>query len=261
MKFTAPAKINLNLSIAGRRDDGYHLLQSDMAFAHWGDEITITPSDEFSLTADGAYAHIFTDDLLSTNRGAPNLIVRAVYAMADRANKNPDFHIHVTKNIPAGAGLGGGSSNAAMVMQALNKYWKLGLSMDELCTMGLKLGAELPGCLHARPCRVSGIGDVIDPINIAPMHLLITWPDTSLLTKDVFGAYEGTAHEANDLTDAAISLCPEIGGLIAQLGACDGCKNASMSGSGSACFGVFENIGQAETAKSKFKNAIVTTTT
>jgi len=260
MKFMAPAKINLNLSIAGRRADGYHLLQSDMVFTTWGDEITITPSDEFTLTADGPYSNIFTADLLSTDRGASNLIIRAVYALIHNRNILPSIHVHVNKVIPAGAGLGGGSSNAAAVIHALNDYWKLNLSMDELCAVGLELGAELPACLHARPCRVTGIGDIIEPIDVSPMILLIVWPDAPLLTKDVFGVYESEVHEVNDLTDAAISLCPEIGDLISVLQSSKGCVRANMSGSGSACFGVFENINQAKAAQSQFKNAIVTTT-
>jgi len=242
MKLTSPAKINLNLHVTGRRADGYHLLQSDMVFTHWGDEISITPSDQFTLTADGPYSNIFTGELLSTNRGAPNLIVRAVYAMADKANKN-----------------------AAAVMHALNDMWGLNLSMDELCTMGVELGAELPVCLHApQPCRVSGIGDVIEPIEVAPLNLLIVWPDAdaSLLTKDVFDLYRQDppikSEDDNHLADAAISLCPEIGDLITVLQASEGCQTASMSGSGSACFGIFETLDQAEAAKSQFKNAIVT---
>lgn len=261
MNFIAPAKINLNLSIVGRRTDGYHFIQSDMVFTTWGDEITMAPSDQFTLTADGPYSNVFTGELLSTNRGSSNLIVKAIYMMVDHANKNPDFHIHVTKNIPAGAGLGGGSSDAAMVMHALNDQWNLNLSMDELCAMGLNLGAELPVCLHApNPCHVSGIGDVIEPINIKPLNLLIVWPDTSLMTKDVFDVYDGEQHKVNDLIGAAVSLCPDVGDIITKLQAIQGCQNAAMSGSGSACFGIFETVEQAESAKSQFKNAIVTVT-
>lgn len=278
----APAKINLNLGITGRRDDGYHLLHSVMVFTQWGDDITITPAEVFSLTVDGPYAAIFTEELLSTDRGASNLIVRAVYLMADKAGKNPAFHIHVTKNIPAGAGLGGGSSDAAAVMHMLNDYYALDLSMADLCAMGLTLGAELPVCLHApSPCVVTGIGDKIEMRNDLPaLHLLIVWPDAGLMTKDVFGVYanhpykpeaiDSVPHDGrpmdwikadgNHLTAAAIELCPQIGELLSDLQESDGCIFSRMSGSGSACFGVFDTKEAAEAASENFKNCVVTTT-
>lgn len=269
MRVRAPAKINLNLSITGRQDDGYHLLDSVMVFTSWGDDIIIKSASEFKLTADGPFSNIFTAELLSTNRGAPNLIVKAVYMMADRAGRNPDIHIHVTKNIPAGAGLGGGSSDAAAVMHALNDLWDMNLSLDELCAMGLELGAELPICLHGRAAKVTGIGDIITPVEVSPLHLLIVWPDTGLLTKDVFAQYRQLnvpftdGHDEwmsanNDLTPAAIELCPEIGELLSDLAESDGCILSRMSGSGSACFGVFDNEKAAKAALPKFKNAVVT---
>lgn len=269
MKRIAPAKINLNLAITGRRNDGYHLLDSTMIFTLWGDEITLKSSDQFRLTADGPYSNIFTGNLLATDEGSPNLIVRAVYLMAKKAGKNPDIHIHVTKNIPAGAGLGGGSSDAATVMHMLNEYWDMGLSIDEMSSMGLTLGAELPVCLFAKSARVTGIGDSIKPVTIKNMHLLIVWPDNALLTKDVFEAYRGMElpfNEAtedwqdgnNDLTGAAIELCPEIGEILSKLSESDQCTIARMSGSGSACFGVFESKQAADKAARQFDNAIVT---
>lgn len=263
MKLLAPAKINLNLSIAGRREkDGYHLLESKMVFTNWGDDITITSADEFRLTAEGPYSNIFTGALLATNRGAPNLIVRATYLMADKAKRNPDIHIHVGKNIPAGAGLGGGSSDAACVMRALNDMWDMGLTIDELCAMGLTLGAELPACIHGRPCRVTGIGDIITPIESEEKFIVITWPDHPLLTKDVFEAYAQSpvTGQVNDLTQAAQKLCSEIEISIQQLNGFNGCESAFMSGSGSACFGIFKTLELAEAASCHFENAIATTT-
>jgi len=266
MKFISPAKINLNLSIIGQRDDGYHTLDTLIAFTKWGDEITIKPSMNFSFTADGPYATIFTDDLLSTNRDSSNLITKAVYLMADKAKCDPKVHVHITKNIPSGYGLGGGSSNAATVMKALNDLWDIGLNMDDFCDIGIHLGAELPVCLHARPCRVTGIGEVIQPTSIEkPLQILIVWPDDHLLTKDVFKCFDRNDFSSSDytkknhLTDAAISLCPEIKEILDNLNNCEECDFAQMSGSGSACFGVFNTIESAEKAQSNFKNAVVTT--
>jgi 4-diphosphocytidyl-2-C-methyl-D-erythritol kinase len=271
MKFIAPAKINLNLNITGRRDDGYHTLDSIMVFTRWGDEITITPTDELTFTVDGPYASIFTSALLSVERDSSNLIIRALWVMADKAQQEPRFHIHLTKNIPAGAGLGGGSSDATTIMHALNNHWDMGLSMDELCTIGLALGAELPVCLHGTSARVTGIGDVITPIDIDPLHILIVWPDHELSTIEMFKHYQQSKlpftqfngnwqSSQNDMTGSAIELCPDIGELLSTLIDCDGCVIARMSGSGSACFGVFKTVEQAQRAQSQFKNTISATT-
>jgi len=262
MKFTAPAKINLALKITGKNDDGYHLLDSAIVFTEWGDEITITQSDEFRLTAEGAYSNIFTASLLSTDRGAPNLIVRAVYALINNRTIVPQVHVHVNKVIPSGAGLGGGSADAASVMCALNDYWEMDLSIDELCAIGLTIGAELPVCIRGHSARVTGIGDKVDATDIAQHTLLIVWPDQPLMTKDVFAKYDPSHNEIwdNDLTPAAISLCPEIEDIITQLRLSNGCQSASMTGSGSACFGIFETMDLAKAASKNFKNCVTTRT-
>ena len=273
MKRTAYAKINLDLNVTGRRDDGYHLLHSSMVFTEWGDEIILTSSNQFRLTADGPYSNIFTTELLSVGKGSPNLIVKAVYLMAEKAQRNPDIHVHVTKNIPVGAGLGGGSADAAAVMHMLNDYWEMRLSLAELAEMGLRIGAELPVCLRApAPCLVQGIGEKISPLDTVPtLYLLIAWPDHGLLTKDVFDAYRaaelpftqpGTDCMTgnNDLTSAAIGLCPSVGEILSDLAESEGCSVARMSGSGAACYGVFDTKEAAEAASARFKNAVVTTT-
>jgi len=274
LRLTAPAKINLSLNITGRRDnDGYHLLDSVMVFTAWGDEITLHPAKSLTFTVDGPYATIFDDTLRATDHTSPNLIVQAAYMMAEKAGRAPNIHIHLTKNIPAGAGLGGGSSDAAAVMNGLNDLWDMGLSRAALCQMGLRLGAELPVCLHApSACRVTGIGDYIEALSPLPSyHLVITWPDQSLATQHVFDVYrqgdfaltpadKDWIKSGNDLTATAITLCPNIGELLSDLWDCEGCILSRMSGSGSACFGIFSTADQAQAAASRFKNAIVTTT-
>jgi 4-diphosphocytidyl-2-C-methyl-D-erythritol kinase len=243
-----------------------------MVFTAWGDEIEIEPAKSLGFSVEGKYADIFTADLMDTSRQSKNLIIRAVWLMADKVNKSPDFHIHVVKNIPSGAGLGGGSSDAATIMRFLNEYWDMGLSLQELCAIGLTLGAELPVCLYGCSAKVQGIGDIITPVkNINLRHVIIVWPDQSVLTKDVFDAYRqsdlpfsmGVSADKwmdgnNDLTSSAIELCPEIATILSDLSMCDGCIIARMSGSGSACFGVFESAELANVAAQKFKNAIVT---
>lgn len=286
IKLCAPAKVNLHLHITGQRDDGYHYIDSIMGFTQWGDDITITPADQLTFTVDGPYAHIFNanDDMQSLEPDSKNHIIRAVHLMAKQANKSPDIHIHLTKNIPVGAGLGGGSSDAATVMNALNEMWDMGLGLDDLCQIGLQLGAELPVCLHKKPCHVTGIGEIIKPIDytVSTKSFVIVWPDQELLTAGVFHQFRSMPHKdtiisighdkfnleedcydyiaktSNDLTGAAIELCPEVATILSDLMDCYGCILSRMSGSGSSCFGVFETIEQAEHAAKQFKNAVVT---
>jgi len=286
IKLHAPAKVNLHLHITGQRDDGYHYLDSIMGFTQWGDEIQITPSDTLSFTVEGPYANIFDEDeaLKSLESDSANLIIRATHLMAERANKKPNIHIHLIKKIPAGAGLGGGSSDAAAVMRGLNDLWDMQLTIDELCQIGLTLGAELPICLHQKPCHVKGIGDLIEPLDykVSEKAFVIAWPDQGLLTAGVFQHFQSIPHKntimsverasfdikddcygyiattSNDLTGAAIELCPEIATLLSDLISCDGCILSRMSGSGSACFSAFESLEDAENAAKQFKNAVVT---
>jgi 4-diphosphocytidyl-2-C-methyl-D-erythritol kinase len=280
----SPAKINLNLHVTGRREDGYHLLDFMAVFTEWGDVLSLKPAKTLELSASGSQAHIFDSKMLSVAKDSPNLIIRAVHLMADSAKKHPDFHIHIEKNIPSGAGLGGGSSNAAAIMHMLNNYWNLNYSLDDLCAIGLELGAELPLCLYERSVRVTGIGDVIEPIQCDHSYnIVIIWPNQSLLTADVFQAYKQSGQAfsqspiyhipenkaefidilracQNDLTDSAIELCPDIQTILTQLSESEGCIISRMSGSGSACFGLFDSKIKALSAAQQFDNAIVTTT-
>lgn len=270
----APAKINLCLYITGRRDDGYHLLDSVMGFTKWGDTVTVETASAFGLTVTGPMKHQIGLDLLITDKGSPNLIVRAIHAMCDMVGKPPLFRVTVDKHIPVGAGLGGGSSGAAAVMHAVNEIWGEPLSIGQLCDIGVNLGAEMPVCLRQISARVQGIGDIITPLFLPDLPIVIVWPEKPLLTKDVFDVFsksgqgfdeplqndlpEDMKKAGNSLTSAAISLCPEINGIIEKIHGQNGCKFARMSGSGSACFGVFNTHDHAIQAAKRFPNAIVT---
>jgi 4-diphosphocytidyl-2-C-methyl-D-erythritol kinase len=274
----APAKLNLNLHITGRRDDGYHLLDSIMVFTQWGDHVAVELSDNPSVSMIGNHALSLADALLSADRDSPNLAVKALYLMADATGHAPNIKITVEKNIPAGAGLAGGSSDAAAVMHALNELWDCGFTIDRLSEIGLKIGAEMPVCLHARPARVQGIGDIITPVDIAPLNIVIAWPESPLLTADVFQAFrqqnagfderftlsdniiEDIQKTKNTLTKTAIQLCPEIGSILDILHNQKGCLCARMTGTGSACFGVFDTITNAEKAANQFTRALATQT-
>lgn len=278
---TAHAKLNLSLNITGRRPDGYHELHALTVFTQWGDLLTLTPSSHFQMDAEGPHAHIFDEGLSCTSHKSPNLIAQAVHMMASLAGRAPDIHIHIVKNIPAGAGLGGASSDAATVMHMLNDYWSLGLSLETLCALGLRLGADIPVCLHGRSSVMSGIGEVIRPVALPSLPILIVWPDAPLSTQEVFARYRDSGQgfseaedyngdalqleawlrdTGNDLTGAAIELCPAVGEVLSALQARDGIRVARMSGSGSACFGIFETEAQVQCAAATFSNAIVTNT-
>jgi 4-diphosphocytidyl-2-C-methyl-D-erythritol kinase len=275
--YPAPAKINLNLHITGRRADGYHILDSHMVFTRWGDVVAIMPDDHLSMAIDGPFKDKFSGDLLSTDRDSANLVIQAVYAMSGACGKMPHLKINLTKHIPSGAGLGGGSSDAAATLLALNELWGHPLTSNQLVDIGLTLGAELPVCLSQRHARVRGIGDVITPIRDGiDLNFVIAWPNKPLSTSDVFKAYISkncapdptlngiSVHDLEDtkngLFDTAITLNGEIEPIINTLMAQDGCQLARMTGSGSACFGIFETMEQAEMAATQFENAIATRT-
>src|SRR3990167_5426233 len=237
MKIIAPAKLNLFLHITGRRNDGYHLLESLFVFTAFGDVISITPAATLSLTIDGPFQSQLKNESIENNvayRAA--LLLKNKYAVAQGAK------IILTKNIPVGAGLGGGSSDAAAILKGLNQLWELKLSVDTLCEIGLSLGADIPACIVEKPAMVSGIGEIIKPIAIpSALSILLVNPIISLSTQTVFQTYKNShvpfsslmnfnsdysqqssllyflSHCRNDLEPAAIQLQPEIQSILTLL--------------------------------------------
>lgn len=255
MKTIAPAKINLFLHITGRREDGYHLLDSLFAFTHWGDEITVQEAQSLSLTIDGPYAQSLSSDSVEKN-----LVLRATQLLQKKYYVTENVAIHLTKNIPVGAGLGGGSSDAAAILKTLNHFWKLNIDEKTLGDIGLSLGADVPACLHGKTALISGIGEKIFPVNVAlPMFIVLINPNELLSTQKVFQQYqqlrtnytpcmilsiktvEDLKNTRNDLTIAAIRLLPCIGNILKTVSAQFGCISAAMSGSGPTCFGLFDD--------------------
>ena len=250
LRLTARAKINLYLHITGRRGDGYHLMDSLVCFAELGDELTIAPARELSLTLDGPFA-----PALST---ADNLVLRA----ARLIDATRDAVLHLNKQLPVAAGIGGGSADAAAALVGLSRLWELPLPGAEQV---LGLGADLPVCLAAGPSFVGGIGENLAPAPPLPAtYLLLANPRRPLPTVEVFRGYgrdsrgsfsaparwtaapadalELAGHlreRGNDLTAAAIALVPDIGDLLAAIENAPGCLLARMSGSGASCFGLF----------------------
>lgn len=266
----APAKINLYLHVVGRRPDGYHQLDSLIAFAGIGDTIRAEPAGDLSLSVDGPTA-------ASLPESGDNIVLKAARALAERAGVMAGAALHLTKRLPVASGIGGGSADAAAALAALSKLWNLALPEPEMMALALGLGADVPVCLAGRPMAVSGIGErMIAAPALPPSWLVLVNPMEALSTPAVFKARTGcfsehaplettprdVAHFAhmlaargNDLTAAAISLVPAIGEALAAIAAQPGCLLARMSGSGATCFGLFATEAEAVEAATALKTA------
>ena len=240
----APAKLNLFLHITGRRPDGYHLLQSVFMLIDWCDKL------HFEWRAGGA---ISREDL-TVPLPADDLITRAAKLLQQQTGCTQGVHIAVDKQIPAQAGMGGGSSDAASTLLALNRLWNLNLPLPALLAIGLKLGADVPFFLGGKNAWVEGIGEKLTPIDIPVSPWLVVKPGAGLETKRIFSdpslkrdsecatIYGFAAHTfenvlkttRNDLQAIAQTLCPEMNQALQWLNS----KGLSgrMTGSGSAVF-------------------------
>lgn len=253
----AAAKVNLFLHVLGRRADGYHDLDSLVVFAEVGDAVELSQNDTHRLTVDGPFAQDVPID-------SSNLASRAVAALGDALGRGDGVHVHLTKNLPVAAGLGGGSADAAAVLRGLARLWETGPSMA-FPAVAQALGADVPVCLRSRAAQMSGIGDVVMPVDFdAPLALVLVNCGAAVATGRVFaqthryGAAAAPLGERtiqswvqgqrNDLEAAALALVPEIAQSIEFLEQQPGCTVGRMSGSGATCFGLFESMPAAESA-------------
>lgn len=236
----APAKLNLFLHITGRRCDGYHLLQSAFMLVDWCDTL------HFEFRADGT---ISREDL-SLPLPEDDLIVRAARALKVASGTDFGAHIGVEKRIPAQAGMGGGSSDAASTLLALNRLWKLNFSLESLCKIGLQLGADVPFFLGGHNAWVEGIGEKLTPIDLPASRFLIVKPTEGLETKLIFldqdlkrdtqaailagFAEDPFGYGQNDLQSVAEKICPSVTQALHWLA--ERGFNGRMTGSGSAVF-------------------------
>jgi 4-diphosphocytidyl-2-C-methyl-D-erythritol kinase len=261
----AAAKVNLYLHVTGKRADGYHLLDSLVAFVDVGDRLWVRRAASLTLEIAGPEAREL--DGLDDD----NLVLRAARRLAAHAGIAPGATIRLEKNLPVAAGLGGGSSDAAAVLKALAALWQIPIGETELCRLGLELGADVPACLHAGAAFVGGIGEAIEPAPDLPAAgILLANPRRQLATAPVFAARVGPfgiparfspmpadaeglarllAVRGNDLTAAAIGLVPEIGAVLLALPGLDGALLARMSGSGASCFALFADRAAAQKAR------------
>jgi len=265
----APAKINLTLSLVGRRADGYHLLDSLVFPVALFDEIDV--SFEESASPHTAV----TSDAVTAPGGAENLAYRAAEALRPHAKASFAVHIDLRKRIPVGSGLGGGSSDAAAVLKFVNRALGSPLDGPGLIAIAAGIGADVPFFIHARPARVRGVGEAVQPLDgAAEMDIVLCSPNTHLSTAQVFAESDRlraskpldslTRHWqdsniadfvdghrpisellVNDLEDAAARICPEVRTLKRELLSL-GAQGASMTGSGSAVFGVCSDTASAE---------------
>ena len=251
----APAKLNLFLHITGRREDGYHLLQSAFMLIDWCDTLHV------ELRRDGQLSR----EDLTTELPPDDLVLRAARALQAHASPGQGAHIGIAKHVPAQAGMGGGSSDAATCLLALNRLWNLNLPLSRLAEIGVKLGADVPFFLGGRNAWVEGIGEKITPVNVPPARFVVLKPPEGLDTRLIFSAPDlqratpvaiisGFAADSeqleaqdpessafkvfdfghNDLQPVAERLCPAVSDAIEWLGA-QGLK-ARMTGSGSSVF-------------------------
>ncbi len=236
----APAKLNLFLHITGKRADGYHLLQSAFALIDWCDTL------HFELRNDG---EISREDL-GTPLPRQDLILRAAQALQSAGATRRGVHIAVDKKIPSQAGMGGGSSDAASCLLALNRLWQLNLPLEQLSRIGLALGADVPFFLSGRNAWVEGVGEKITPLNLTSARYLVLKPSDGLQTSLIFGhpglgidtktatisgfAANPRSFGCNDLQGVAQQLCPAVTQALEWL-ATRG-LGGRMTGSGSAVF-------------------------
>lgn len=260
----APAKINLALHVTGRRDDGYHRLDTLVAFADIGDRLTVTPSETLDLRITGPFASALPaprDDLVL--KAAAALRAEAFGGAATAPGAAMVLH----KVLPIASGLGGGSADAAAALRALNRRWQLDWPDERLAGIGLRLGADVPMCLASRPLRAQGIGERITTLDTLPdFGLVLVNPGTAVSTPAVFRALAGRfspplpeppvfadvaglvrylGETANDLEAPALTLAPDIAAALDALRRTDACLMARMSGSGATCFAVYPDVAAA----------------
>ncbi len=268
----APAKVNLCLHVTGRRADGYHELDSLVAFVTCGDRLRAEPAAELSLRISGAGAAALGPAAVDTRAGADNLVLRAA-----RLFETPRGGARLTleKNLPVAAGLGGGSADAAAALRALAVLWRRPLPPSHAI---LTLGADVPVCLAGVPARMRGIGERVDPLPpLPPVWMVLVNPGLPVATGSVFAALSGAenrplpqvlptmrsvpalaawlALQRNDLEPPARAICPAIGTVLSALRGQEGCLLARMSGSGASCFGLFADAARAEAAARALRHA------
>jgi 4-diphosphocytidyl-2-C-methyl-D-erythritol kinase len=281
---SAPAKVNLTLRVVGRRRDGYHEIESLVAFAEFGDRLRLWPGSGLTLAVNGPTA-VKAGDIDG------NLVLKAAREMSARQNGLTLGAFRLDKRLPVAAGLGGGSADAAAALRLIARANGLTRDDPQLYAAARATGADVPVCLDSRPRIMRGIGDILsEPLTLPTLPAVLVNPGVALATKEVFAGWatasspspkagfaalgapptraallEFLLAQANDLERPAIALAPVIADVLAVLRNCVGCKVARMSGSGATCFALFASAAAAHRAaralRSKFPNWWIRPTT
>ena len=241
----APAKLNLFLLITGRRDDGYHRLQTLFQLLNWGDELAFSGTDG-DIRLEAPLAGVADED---------NLVLRAARLLQRHSGHRGGAAISLTKRLPLGGGLGGGSSDAATTLLALNQLWNLQLPVDELAELGLQLGADVPVFVRGKSALAEGIGEQLSPVEIPPRWYLVIDPQIAVNTGEIFNHPELTRNsraikipalleegQRNDCQAVVEKLYPEIGEVRSWL---DQYGSARLTGTGSCLFSAFRHESRA----------------
>jgi 4-diphosphocytidyl-2-C-methyl-D-erythritol kinase len=262
----APAKINLTLRVVGRRADGYHELESLVAFADLADTLTLEPGDTSTLDVSGRFA-------CNSGDVADNLVMKATAALRQRVEGMTAGRFHLEKNIPVAAGLGGGSADAAAALRLLARANGIALDDARLLDAARATGADVPVCFASKPCVMRGIGERLTFVGLPKVPAVLANPGVALGTGDVFSrltlSQDGRsigdvpqapdaliaflAEHANDLTEAAIGCAPVIDEVLTALDGLPGSQLARMSGSGATCFALFASPEEAAAAALKLQ--------
>jgi 4-diphosphocytidyl-2-C-methyl-D-erythritol kinase len=274
----ARAKVNLTLRVVGRRVDGYHDLESVVAFADCADRLTLTPGKELELTTSGPLAE-------ACGETADNLVLKAARLLGERVPGLKTGSFALEKVLPVAAGIGGGSADAAAALRLLARLNDLALDDERLRDVALQTGADVPVCVASHACDMTGVGETLMPLNLPNMPCVLVNPRIPVATKDVFAELglragellvgvtdvmlqgpswpqqggsldewvEALAGSSNDLEAPAVRIQPVIGKVIAALNATNGAWLARMSGSGATCFAIYENTADAQRAAEKLR--------
>lgn len=242
-----PAKLNLFLHITGRRADGYHTLQTIFQIIDVCDTLSLSPATDGVITLE------CSDAALS---GPDNLVLRAAHALRAATGSSQGVAMHLNKRIPMGAGLGGGSSDAASALLGLNQLWVCNLSIDSLAQIGLQLGADVPLFVRGSSAWAEGIGEILTPVNLPSKTYLVICPDCHVSTQDIFSHQQLTrnttaikmaaflaGHTRNDCENVVRSLYPPVDEALLWL---NQFAQARMTGTGASIFAAFDSVQQAQ---------------
>lgn len=253
LKVFAPAKINLSLHVGPPWADGRHPIESIVAFADVGDELALEEADDLTLVVDGPFAGALAGE-------GDNLVLRAARLLRDAAGVRAGAALTLKKTLPVASGIGGGSADAAAALRGLNALWRAGLDEAALMKLGAKLGADVPACVASRSGFMTGGGEEVAPLDLPELAAVLVNPGVPTPTGPVYRAFDdlggggafaraepprwadaGAARSAlkgmrNDLTEAAVSVCPPIADALSALGAAGEAELVRLSGSGATVF-------------------------